>query len=496
MKAIIIAAGKGSRLRILTKNKPKPLIKLLGLSLIERVILTAKQAGIDEFIVVTGYQSKKIKEKLGDGNRYDVKINYVENNKWQKGNGISVFKARELLSENFVLLMSDHIFDVRILRELIGHDLKTSVALAVDRKEPTPGDTKVLEKEGTIIDIGKEIEEPNCIDTGIFLCSPKIFSHIEKAIIEEKTELTHGIAEATKNRDAQIFDITKINSYIPSMRKEIKAFSIDIDTKENLIEAKKILIENACKGRNDLLATYVNKPIENFIVSRLANTRITPNQVTILTNIIAYTSTFLFLKGPLLFASLLTFVVSFMDGVDGKLSRVKIASSNIGKMEHAFDFLFEHSWYIALAIYLSKNYGISAILLSTFILLFDGFSDHCGRIFGTVIKSRPLCDYGRIERLFRKFDGRKNSYIIFILIGVLLNVPFWSLVAVFVWSLVSAIFYSSRTIKHLHYMDPKENMDKIAITLKGTNRFTKGNINKGFKVFSKSSRYKRFFNHR
>jgi len=455
MKALILAAGDGGRLDNLTKNKSKPLIQLLGLSLIERVILTVKQVGVDEFVIVIGCLGDKIKEKLGDGNRYGVKITYVENEEWQKGNGVSVSKAKELFNENFILLMSDHIFDVRILKELINYDTRSSVVLTVDRREHLPGDTKVLEKEGRIVDIGKNIEESNCIDAGIFLCSPKIFSYIEDAVKEGKTELAHGIAKAAESRDAEIFDITQINTYIPSMRKEVKPFWIDIDTKEDLIKAKELLIENACKGRNDLLATYVNKPIENFIVSRLANTQITPNQVTILTNIVAYISTFLFLKGYLLFASILTFIVSFMDGVDGKLSRVKIATSNIGKMEHAFDYLFEHSWYIALAIYLSNTFGTMPVLLSTFILLFDGFSNYCGRAFGKVIKNRPLQDYGRIERLFRKFDGRKNSYIIFILIGVLLNAPFWSLVAIFVWSLVSSIFYSSRTMKHLHYMDYK-----------------------------------------
>jgi len=55
MKALIIAAGKGRRLEGLTKDGPKPLIKLLGLSLIERVMLTARQAGIDEFVIVTGF---------------------------------------------------------------------------------------------------------------------------------------------------------------------------------------------------------------------------------------------------------------------------------------------------------------------------------------------------------------------------------------------------------------------------------------------------------
>ena len=453
MKALIIAAGDGGRMGNLTKNKPKPLIKLLGLSLIERVILTAKQAGIDEFVIIIGYLGEKVKEKLGDGNKYGAKITYIENREWQKENGISVLKAKRLLNENFVLLMSDHIFDDRILKEIVNYNIRSSVALAVDRKKPLSKDTKVLAKKGKIVNIGKDIDKSNCIDTGIFLCSPKIFSYIKEAIKEGKTELAHGIANAAKHRDAEIFDITQINTYIPSMRKEVKPFWINIDAKEDLIKAEKILIVSACKKRNDLLATYINKPIENFIVSRLANTQITPNQVTILTNIVAYTSTFLFLGGHLLFASLLTFVVSFMDGVDGKLSRVKIATSKIGNMEHAFDFLFEHSWYIALAIYLSNTFGIMPVLLSAFILLFDGFSNYCGSAFGKGIKNRPLQDYGRIEQLFRKFDGRKNSYIIFILIGILLNEPFWSLIAISVWSLVSAIFYSSRTVKHLHDMD-------------------------------------------
>jgi phosphatidylglycerophosphate synthase len=276
---------------------------------------------------------------------------------------------------------------------------------------------------------------------------------MDEAISEGRMEVADGIALAAEQGDAKVFDIGQIDSYVPSMRKEAKAFWIDIDTKEDITKAQRLLIDNACKGRNDLLATYVNKPIENFIVNRLANTGITPNWVTVLTNVVAYSATFLFLNGYLLLASLLTFIVSFMDGVDGKLSRVKLAASNLGKMEHAFDFLFEHSWYIALALWLIDSYGILPLLLCTFVILFDSFSHYCEGAFGKAIKNRPLADYGRIEQLFRKFDGRKNSYIIFILIRVLLNKPMWSLVAIGVWSFVSAVFYSVRTIQHLHAMD-------------------------------------------
>jgi len=157
MKALIIAAGKGGRFGGLIKDGPKPLVRLLGLSLISRVILTAKQAGIDEFVVVVGYLGEKIRAKLGDGGKLGVKITYIQNTNWETGNGVSVLKAKELLKEEFVLLMADHIFDNRILRELIGHHMhymRSSVFLAVGREEASSGDTKVLEKrEGLLTSV-------------------------------------------------------------------------------------------------------------------------------------------------------------------------------------------------------------------------------------------------------------------------------------------------------------------------------------------------------
>jgi len=102
-KALIIAAGQGSRLHSITNGNPKPLTNLLGLSLIERVMLSVKEAGVHEFVMVIGYLGNKIKAKLGDGTKYGAKITYVDNDEWQKGNGISVLKARESLNKNLNL---------------------------------------------------------------------------------------------------------------------------------------------------------------------------------------------------------------------------------------------------------------------------------------------------------------------------------------------------------------------------------------------------------
>lgn len=455
MKALIIAAGEGSRLRSLTQKEPKPLIQLLGLSLIERVILTTKQAGIDEFVVVTGYLGQKIREKLGDGSRHNVRLTYIENTEWHSGNAISVLKVKELLDERFVLLMSDHIFDDRILKELIEYDTRISVVLAIDRKTALPEDTKVLEKGGRVVDIGKNIEESNCIDTGIFLCLPKVFSYIEEVVKEGKTELAHAIGRAAENKDVEIFDITRIESYASKMRKEIKPWWIDIDSEEELKRAKEMIIENASKNPSDALACYVHKPIENKLVAVISNYSITPNQLSILVNILAYTATVLFFFGYLLLGSVLTFVVGIADGLDGKLARVKLSTSKLGALEHSFDLLFEFSWFITLSWFLFRSTGSSTpLFICIFIIVFVTFYRHVYDQFrGTM--GRSLDDSGSFERKFRRVAGRRNLYNIPILVGILfvplcsLQSLLYALIFVLIHSGITAVVYALRAIKHM-----------------------------------------------
>ena len=454
MKVLIIAAGKGSRLGSLTKKQPKPLIQLLGLSLIERVILTAKQAGVDEFLVVTGYQGDQIKERLGDGEKQGVRIEYIENKEWERGNGISVLKAKNFLSEKFVLLMSDHICDDRILKELVDYEPKNAVVLAVDRRVPLPGDTKVLEKEGMIVDIGKEIKESNGIDTGIFLCSPQIFSYLEAAVEEGKTELAHGIVKAAKNRDAETFDIAHIESYVSKMRKEIPPWWTDIDTAEDLRKAKGMIMENASKNPSDALACYVHKPIENKLVAFIAtHFKITPNQISIIVNVLAYIVTALFFLGYLLPASILTFVVGIADGLDGKLARVKLKFSKLGVLEHSFDLLYEFSWFIALSLFLFQEMGRALpLILCTFIILFVTFYRNVYDQFGKTM-GKSLDDAGNFERVFRRVAGRRNLYNIPILVSILLGKPLYALIFILFHSGITAIVYSARAMKHMSAMD-------------------------------------------
>lgn len=453
MKALVIADGEENRL---CEDEPKSLTQLVGLSLIERTLLTAKGAGIAEFMIVTGYDGDKIKTHLRDGDKYKVKIKYIEDSEQKKGDGFSVLRVKELLNENFILLMSDCIVDERILKELVGYSTKNSVVLVVDRREPLLGDTRVLEKNGKIVDMGENIQNANCVSTGIFLCTPKIFSYIKEATRKGNQEFTGLVAEAAKNSDAEVFDITEIQSYVSKMRKSINPWWIHIRTEDDLRRAKDTIIESSSKGASDLLAHYVHKPIENKLVGYISHFRITPNQITIIVNLLAYTVTGLFFFGYLLPASLLTFVVGVLDGIDGKLARVKLHATKLGSLEHSFDLLFEFSWFIALSLYLFRSTNdATPLILCIFMILLVAFYRHVYDQFRRAM-NRSLDDSGNFERMFRRVAGRRNLYNIPILISILLGYPLYSLFFILFHSLVTAIVYSARAIKHMRTADHGE----------------------------------------
>jgi len=238
MKALIIAAGRGERLRPLTDRNPKPLIPLLGLSLIERVILSAVEAGISEFVVSTGYLGERVRSFLGDGSKYGVSIEYVKSRFWSMGNGFSVFEARTLLNGRFILLMSDHIFNPKILESLLDFDVEEDeCALCVDVGMRNPIDledaTKVMVLNGKIIDIGKSLEKYNGVDMGMFHCSPVIFDALRRTIRKGLYSLTDGVRELAREGKMRAYCID-----------EEEAYWIDVDTLESLKIAERILLSH------------------------------------------------------------------------------------------------------------------------------------------------------------------------------------------------------------------------------------------------------------
>jgi MurNAc alpha-1-phosphate uridylyltransferase len=112
MKAMLLAAGRGERMAALTASQPKPLLEVGGVSLIERHIVRLAAAGIAAIVVNLSYRGTQIRERLGDGARYGVKIEYSEEGEPPLETAGGIVHALPLLGrEPFVLVNSDVLTD-------------------------------------------------------------------------------------------------------------------------------------------------------------------------------------------------------------------------------------------------------------------------------------------------------------------------------------------------------------------------------------------------
>lgn len=327
MKCLIIAAGRGSRLS--NKGNSKPLVPLLGLPLIERTILTARKGGINDFYVVTGYEGEKVRRYLDKlGQRTNTNITHVINEEWEKDNGISVLKARDLIKEPFILLMADHLFDYSILEGLKKEQIsEDEIILAVDcniesnRLVDIDDVTKVLIEDNKITAIGKNISNYNAYDTGIFLCSPVLFHAIEDSFLSTgDSTLSGGIRILSGKGNAKTFDVQD-------------SYWIDVDDEQAFSKAENLLICNLKKASDGPVSRYLNRPLSIRLTRLLLNTKIAPNHISIFAFILGILGAgFFFLGGylNLIIGGILAQIASVVDGCDGEIARLKFKASEFG----------------------------------------------------------------------------------------------------------------------------------------------------------------------
>ncbi len=228
-QCLILAAGNGTRLRPVSAGLPKPLVDFRGKPILEHVIQRAHQAGIDSFVIVVGYRSDLIRNWF-DSRSLGVSVTFVENPDYHKSNGISTLKARNEIHGNFLLLMSDHIFEPETARVLLEQRLAPGeVILAVDPNIDRIFDlddaTKVRRDGDRIVDIGKEIPHYDALDTGMFLCSPALFARLESATKDGNCSLSDGMRQLAAERRLRALEIGE-------------AHWQDVDTPEALAHAE------------------------------------------------------------------------------------------------------------------------------------------------------------------------------------------------------------------------------------------------------------------
>ena len=231
--AVMLAAGRGSRLEEASGGLPKPLIQVAGQTLAERAVLSLQVGGgIERVIVCVGYEAETVAAHFEDiGRRCGVAVECVNVSDWPLGNGTSALAAKERLGrETFLLSMTDHIFDPDIARTLVDYPLRPrELALAVDRNKDGIFDlddvTRVRSENGEIQAIEKNLEDWDAADTGVMFCSSGLFDGLERAAAKGRRGLSDGLRELAERRRAKIVDVTG-------------KYWIDVDTPEAHREAE------------------------------------------------------------------------------------------------------------------------------------------------------------------------------------------------------------------------------------------------------------------
>ncbi|MEM0049154.1 MAG: sugar phosphate nucleotidyltransferase [Candidatus Bathyarchaeia archaeon] len=193
MRAVILAAGEGQRLRPLTYTRPKHMIPVGGKPVLEHVINALKASGIEDILIVVNYMADVIKEYFGDGSKYGVKIKYVYQEKIS-GTAGAIFSAREYVNEPFLAINGDTLFSpdaIKLVIDKFCEESSDAVLAAVRISDPREfGVLKV--KDGELIDI---VEKPSkevtgsLVNAGIYVFPTDIFSYIERTKLSERGEL-------------------------------------------------------------------------------------------------------------------------------------------------------------------------------------------------------------------------------------------------------------------------------------------------------------------
>jgi choline kinase len=202
-RALVLAAGNGDRFHH-THAHSKLTATVGGVPLLERTLTSARLAGITEAHVVLGFDAARVRELAVSRAPDDLDLHFHLNQRWHEENGLSVLAARQGLDDGpFALLMGDHLFEARLLRQLLQVPRSGCAALlAVDTQSKAPRDvneaTKVRMRGDVVTEIGKTLVPFDALDTGVFVCEPPLFAALDTSCASGDTTLSAGIAHLAR----------------------------------------------------------------------------------------------------------------------------------------------------------------------------------------------------------------------------------------------------------------------------------------------------------
>jgi phosphatidylglycerophosphate synthase len=410
---------------IILADGPGALTELCGISLLERLLRTLQRLGLRKAIVLTATPDL-VERHLATPSPHRARVAIdLRSRAFGSLDGQQIAEVWPNDAAEAVVIRGDSVFDSRLL-QLVDDQNRTIVL--VDSAPPPSLQSLLASNPDTMR--GR-------------LCGAALLS-LEWLKAHDGL-FDRALREAIEGGEIEAVDIAGRDWHHSSLRRRLHPVWFPVPAPGERPIARRVLVEATQKGSLDFPA-MVHGPIEDFLVSHLCRTAITPNQLTALTNVAAWATTFLFATGRLSWGAILALTVGILDGLDGKQARVKIETTRAGKLEHWCDVFFEHSWWIAIAYYLQSSGRLPGAFF--YLVLLMGAEAIAGLARLSVIRScgRTLDELGEFNRIVRLIGGRRNIYVWIFTLGVLLGSPAEAFKLMATWAAITTAVQVPRAV--------------------------------------------------
>ena len=360
-RLVVLAAGVGSRLQ--PRVRAKALVRIGAVTLLERSIVAAHEAGFEDVVIITGHESERVaREALEVSRRRGLRVAVVHNARYREGNGLSVLAAKEIVgAAPFALMMADHVFAPALLHRLRATSVPPGqIVVAVDRSlgraagvDPTDA-MKVRLSGDRVQAIGKLLPAYDAFDVGAFVCSAALFDAVEEAAASGDTALAAAVHLLAGRGMARALPV------------ETDEWWFDVDTPSDYRRGSRYLFRSTGKALDGAVATRLNRAISQRMVTPLLLglfPSITPNQVTIAAFAVALAAAAALAAHAPVLAALLVMAASVLDGSDGEVARLAHRSSRFGSFFDAvIDRAADGLLFTGAAIYLATSGDLAHLL--------------------------------------------------------------------------------------------------------------------------------------
>lgn len=416
---------------LIVADSPEALTDLCGISLLERMRRIALQLGFREAMVLSNSVKAMATHVANESwRREDVSLAFRERTgaKVTVGDILDCLAALRVASDGRILIVFAGFYcDERLLRSLAGSPTNSAL---IDSDPPA---------------IIAPLLENSDGHSSRSLCAALVSSewlsrkNRDDRLVEEIT------SDMMAGRMARV-DAARQQAYVQSMRRSLRPIFFPAPSLERRPLAERLLRDATQKGVLDFPA-LLHAPVEKWLVSHLCRTSITPNQITLGTGVLGLGVTLLYAAGYLWAGALLALVIGVLDGIDGKLARLKAQTTKLGKKEHDLDYFVETSWWAALA----YHFHATGQIRYAYVIFCAFFAfDRLERVAKQTIQrriGRNLDDFAPFDRLVRIVAGRRNIYTWLFTFFLFIGDPAIGFIWLCFWGMGSAVIHILRALQ-------------------------------------------------